>query len=281
MRQRTFFVFLVSLLILSAASRATDAEIALWRLECGLMEIDDRSYFSDTHDYDGSSGEAVNGCYLIRHKSAETVRYLLWDLGLGKELLNAPRDDGDGWVSSLPASIEQQLSQLGLTPRDIDLVGISHFHGDHIGQAPDFHGSHLLMGQRDIDYLLSRPVGNARRRLAHWFENPDRITGWTRDHDVFGDGSVTILALPGHTPGHAGLLVRIGEGKTVLLSGDLYHYHAELGTGTVSKWNSSRAETLASQDRFERLVKALKPIVVIQHDRADIAKLPPFPEPLE
>lgn len=280
--QQFAFLGLLSLLIsLPSASQGTNAAIALWRLECGLMEIEDISYFSDTHDYDGVSGEAVNGCYLIRHTEGDTVRYLLWDLGLGKELLDAQRDDGDGWVSSLSVSIEQQLTQLKLTPEDIDFVAISHFHGDHIGQAPDFQSARLLMGQQDIDYLLSRPVGNARTRLAHWFENPDRMTGWTQDHDVFGDGSVIILALPGHTPGHAGLLVKIGEDKHVLLSGDLYHFHAELGTGIVSKWNSSRAETLASQQRFERLVKALKPITVIQHDRTDIAKLPPFPEPLQ
>ena len=29
----------------------------------------------------------------------------------------------------------------------------------------------------------------------------------TRDHDVFGDGSVTIVSTPGHTPGHQSFLV--------------------------------------------------------------------------
>jgi hypothetical protein len=41
------------------------------------------------------------------------------------------------------------------------------------------------------------------------------------DHDVFGDGSVIILNMPGHTPGHRSLLVRLKETGNVLLTGDL------------------------------------------------------------
>ncbi len=40
----------------------------------------------------------------------------------------------------------------------------------------------------------------------------------TTDYDVFGDGSVTILQTPGHTPGHMSLLVRLKKAGPVLLS---------------------------------------------------------------
>ncbi|MEX0300261.1 MAG: N-acyl homoserine lactonase family protein, partial [Kordiimonas sp.] len=141
--------------------------------------------------------------------------------------------------------------------------------------------STLLIGQRDIDYLKNRPTTNARRRLAPWFDGDSQYIGLTGDHDVFGDSSVTILSLPGHTHGHQGLLVKLAGDKYVLLSGDLYHYQAEIGKEIVSRWNKNRAETLASQKRFESIIKVLTPIVIVQHDRQDIKKLPQFPEHLK
>ena len=97
------------------------------------------------------------------------------------------------------------------------------------------------------------------------------------DHDVFGDGRVVILELPGHTPGHGGLLVRLADFGPVLLSGDLYHFRREIGKRNVSRWNTSRADTLASIERFEAMVSKLQPTVVVQHEPADVKLLPLFP----
>ena len=104
------------------------------------------------------------------------------------------------------------------------------------------------------------------------------MTTFTGDHDVFGDGAVIILAMPGHTPGHSALLVRLPKFGPVLLAGDLYHFQNEIGTGIVSGWNSSRAETLASYDRLREIVARIDPVVIVQHDPLDVAKLPAFPE---
>ena len=46
-------------------------------------------------------------------------------------------------------------------------------------------------------------------------------------------------------------------------------------------FNSSRAETLASIDRIERIIKNRKARFVVQHDPVDFAALPKFPAYLE
>jgi N-acyl homoserine lactone hydrolase len=46
----------------------------------------------------------------------------------------------------------------------------------------------------------------------------------------------------------------------------------------VPPFNHDRADTLASSDRFDRIAANLKAKIVIQHEPADIAKLPLFPE---
>ena len=97
---------------------------------------------------------------------------------------------------------------------------------------------------------------------------------------MFGDKSVVMLDMPGHTPGHKVLLVRLKSGP-VLLSGDLYHATEQVANRGVPSFNTNRADTLASFDRFQAIARNLGAKVIIQHEPADIAKLPAFPQAAE
>lgn len=98
-----------------------------------------------------------------------------------------------------------------------------------------------------------------------------------RDKDVWGDGSVVILDTPGHTPGHKSLLVNLAGGA-MLLTGDLYHFTEQVANNGVPSFNTSRADTLASFDRFRAIARSRRATVIIQHEPADVAKLPAFPK---
>src|SRR5262249_19278171 len=93
---------------------------------------------------------------------------------------------------------------------------------------------------------------------------------------IFSDGSVMMLNLPGHTPGHHGLLVKLQSGN-VLISGDVAHFHENYDTNGVPNFNTSRAESLSSLDRFKTLAANLRAKVLLQHDPRDIGKVPAFP----
>ena len=97
------------------------------------------------------------------------------------------------------------------------------------------------------------------------------------DLDVFGDGTVVMLAMPGHTAGHHALEVRLARLGEVLLSGDLYHSEAQRASGVPARHDADQAAARASMARFERLARERHATVVIQHDPADVAKLPAFP----
>lgn len=267
------FFLIVSSLYSPWAAVAAASQLEMWRIDCGEMMIDDISYFSDSYFYDGQSATISNGCYLIRHSD----QYLLWEAGIPRDYLGNEVED-DGWTSSIAVTIVDQLQEIGLTTEDIDFLGISHFHGDHIGQANDFANARLLINRADADWIRDSPPGNARRRLAPWFEGDSTIDEFTGDHDVFGDGSVTILATPGHTPGHGSLLVKLPQTGPVLLTGDLYHFRSEVGARNVSRWNTSRADTLASIERFSAIVESIEPTIIVQHEPADIDLLPVFPK---
>jgi glyoxylase-like metal-dependent hydrolase (beta-lactamase superfamily II) len=86
-----------------------------------------------------------------------------------------------------------------------------------------------------------------------------------------------MLNTPGHTPGHHSLLVRLKEKGAVLLAGDVVHFHENYDTSGVPIFNTDRADSIASIDRFKKIAVNLKATVIIQHDARDVGKLPAFP----
>lgn len=250
----------------SAQPRAT--QLAIVRLDCGNATVKNfDSFFSDTHEYPPGPRLITGSCYLIRHGGD----HLLWDTGFPAALKGRSNDMG-ALVARLDKAIPEQLAVLGLKAVDIDIVGISHMHGDHTGQAADFPAAKLLIGKKDLE-LTKGP----KDPFGPWRGVGAKVQPMEGgDVDVFGDGSVIALNLPGHTPGHMALLVKLASGN-VLLTGDLYHSTIARQLKGVPPFNSSRAETLASIDRFERMARSYRAKVIIQHEPADIAKLPAFP----
>ena len=98
------------------------------------------------------------------------------------------------------------------------------------------------------------------------------------DYDVFGDGLVKILGMPGHTPGHTVLLVQVPHEGPVLLSGDLYHLLEARTRRTVPRWNSDVEMTLNSMDRFEEIATELGARVIVQHSLSTFEHLPRIPD---
>jgi N-acyl homoserine lactone hydrolase len=272
---RKFGLGLAALLMPAAAfAQDTSApDIEMWRLDCGTMILSDIGPFSDGHLYDGETGTMTVGCYVIRNGD----RYLLWDAGLSGQMLGTSVTQ---WIFtlSLDRTIADQLGDIGLTPENITFLGLSHYHDDHIGQASDFAASTLLMNRRDIAAVRDQEMPSAQAALAPWISGDAESVDFGRDHDVFGDGSVMILSMPGHTPGHSALLVRLPETGPVLLTGDLYHFREQIENYGVPVFNTDRADTLASFERFLQIDQALEAMIVIQHDPGDIERLPAFPE---
>ena len=250
------------------------APLQLWRLDCGEFVIKQYgAFFSDTFQYPAGPKDIVGSCYLIRHGD----RYMLWDTGLTDALIGN-RFDNPAQTISLRRSLVDQLRQINVRPEQIELIGISHWHFDHVGQAGRFPQARLLMGRADVELLRgpTPPDQDSVTALAHWLTGHGQLEQVSGDHDVFGDGRVVMLKLPGHTPGHHALLVRLASGP-VLLAGDLYHFTEQVANRGVPPFNHDRADTLASMDRFDRIAKNLGARVIIQHEPADIAKLPAFP----
>lgn len=254
------------------AQARAPAALQMWRLDCGEIRVTNLDVFSDTYLYAGREKTLTDSCYLIRNGD----RFLLWDTGLPAALIGQPPGGQGNFRMSLRTRIRDQLQRIGVRPEQINFVGISHHHSDHTGQAADFPGATLLIGDEDWEVIRANPQQSALFRP--WTEGGANRQAIARDHDVFGDGSVTMLDTPGHTPGHHALLVRLPQMGPVLLTGDLFHFHENMTNRGVPSFNVDRADTLASFDRFHQIARSLGATIIIQHDPLDVPRLPAFPE---
>ena len=288
MRNLTFGLLAVAALLSSCGDRsaseneaasnaaatvpAAAAKISLARLDCGSATIKNfDKFFSDKPGlYESAPRDITDSCYLIRHGDQQ----MIWDTGFPASWKGQTHDLGDLTVR-IDKTLAEQLAQVGLKPADIDIVGISHMHSDHTGQAAEMPQAELLIGKADFDRTKGKddPFGS-------WRSDGAKVRAVTGDTDVFGDGSVVALHLPGHTPDHLALLVKLASGP-VLLTGDLYHSRDAREKRGVPPFNTSREETLQSMDVFEKLAKDTGAKVVIQHEPRDIALLPAFPKAAE
>jgi len=261
-----------------ASAAEPPAQVRMYALDCGTITAKQLGLFSDTGEYDGKTGELVDPCFVIRHPKG----VLVWDTGLGDAI--AAQKDGAAngpFHMRVNVTLASQLEQLGLKPADVNFIAFSHFHFDHLGNAPMFPAATWILSKAEHDAAnATPPVFNLNEEFRQKMGAAKKqiITG---DHDVFGDGAVRILKAPGHTPGHQVLVLKLQKSGTVILSGDLYHLRDNRQFRRVPVFNYDRADTLASMDRIETIVKNTKARFVVQHDPSDFRALPKFPAYLD
>jgi len=273
MRHRAVFAGLAASVVLASSTVLAAPMLKLWRLDCGQIRVDDLNDYSDTFAYTGKSKRFVASCYLVQHEQA----YLLWDTGLPASSLGQSLDGPDAKEETLSVTLVDQLKQIGLVPAQIAFVGISHYHYDHVGQASSFPDATLLMGQADID-APGRGAQPDASQLDRWIYGKGAVRRVTGDADVFGDGSVVMLNLPGHTPSQHGLLLKLPKTGAVVLSGDAAHFRENYASDGVPSWNADRAQSLASMHRLKAIETNLHATLIIQHEPEDVRKLPASPQ---
>jgi glyoxylase-like metal-dependent hydrolase (beta-lactamase superfamily II) len=131
-------------------------------------------------------------------------------------------------------AVAAQLPRLGLTPRDVRAVIVSHFHADHLCGLRDFPEARFVASRAGFADAARRTGLAALRRgfipslLPDDFADRTRLLDDPRDesagplgatHDLFGDGTLRLVELPGHARGQLGLLAETTRGP-ILFAAD-------------------------------------------------------------
>jgi len=241
----------------------------LYILNCGEGVAADVSRWSPGVNV-GKPIAFADNCYLIKHSQG----WILWDTGVDDAIAALPDGQAPTDPKAIhwrrPKTLASQLEQLGVKPSDIRYVAISHTHPDHIGNVEMFPQSMLLVQKAEYEW----PGANNAPR----FRPGHPVTRIEGDKDVFGDGSVTIISTPGHTPGHQSLLVKLPKTGAIVLSGDAAHFRSNWDNRRVPSINFDKNMTLASMQRIADVLAREKAQLWINHDKAQRDTLKMAPE---
>ena len=247
----------------------------LYAVDCGQIDYSDMDGYSDTDDYAGQAGSLVVPCFLVLHGG----EWLLWDSGVGDRIAALPNGEiKQNGRFSLRRTLVSQLAQIGLAPADIKYIGLSHLHSDHSGNINLFPHAVFLVTAAELVWARGLPTPAGVEALLIAPLERAQVVALDGDRDVFGDGTVRILKALGHTRGHCMLLVKLPNSGPILITGDLFHQRRSLREQLVPRINVSRADTLASMDRFKGLANTTGARVIIPHERRDFEALPAFPK---
>ena len=257
-------VFMLVLAACATQQLASRQPLRLYVFDCGAIDVLDISVFHPGIGK-GERKTLADSCYLVVHPKGT----LIWDAGLPDALARMPEGKTlyDMFIMRVTKTLAAQMREIGYTPETIDYLGISHMHGDHVGHASLFPRATLLLQKEEYAAAFGPDPGQYGFDPSTYLAlraNPVKILAG--DYDIFGDGTVVLKRMLGHTPGHQALYVRLPKTGNILLSGDLAHFTDNWVHKRVPSFNFDKEQSVKTMQEAEQFLKANNAILWIQHD---------------
>ncbi|MFR0688237.1 MBL fold metallo-hydrolase [Enterobacterales bacterium AE_CKDN230030158-1A_HGKHYDSX7] len=230
---------------------------------------------------------------LIQHHAAT----LLFDTGLGSQADAQFKQDMPWWDKPLfqyegLKPVREQLQGSGIR---LDRIILSHAHWDHASGLSDFPEVPVWATYEEINYAhIAQPPAVFPSQFRHpvkWepfqFDSGPFLS-YERSLDLFGDGSLVLVPMHGHTPGSVGLFITLDDGRRFFFSGDTT-WRLSGFTGPHEKFwisrqlvDSDRERTLAEVARVHELMLAYPKLTVVPaHDAQVQDRLGYYPRWIE
>ncbi|MFZ5444443.1 MAG: MBL fold metallo-hydrolase [Myxococcota bacterium] len=175
-------------------------------------------------------------------------------------------------------TVTDALRGAGLRADDVRFAAVTHAHWDHTGGLGDLHQAKVLVARRELVWaqsltrffdegVMPHHLKRAKERTFVFDFSGPAIDGFEGSFDLFGDGAVVAVPLPGHTPGSTGFLIRGAGGVTWLLSGD-------------TTWTSRGVELPAHKSlrtfdsELEPLSSSIGRLAALARNRPDVRVIP-------
>lgn len=235
-------------------------------------------------------------CHVLLLESSRGL--VLVDTGLGLRDIEEPQRLGRRWLRLASPRLDRaetahsQLRALGFSPADVRHILLTHLDRDHAGGLADFPRATVHVDRLEYDAAVAGriPVRPNRYVNAHWQHGPAWQFYGDGGEDWFGfrgvrplapdEPDIAVIPLYGHTPGHRGIAVRLGD-RWLLHAGDAYYFHGEIETPARAaplalrffqrRADTDRAARIANIERLRALNAQCGAALQIfnSHDAAD------------
>lgn len=224
----------------------------------------------------GGSDEPVEipvPAWLIRHPDG----LVLFDCGMHSELAaeGEMRDTVSlffGLGMTEADLVGAQLRERDVDPDSIDVIVLSHLHFDHTGGLAQIPNARVVIQADEWAAGLDGEVAAINSFRREDYELGHDVVTPVGEHDLFGDGRVTCIPTPGHTPGHQSLRVRLDSGE-IILCADCAYFERTLDGGPlpgIGHDHEQQARSIATL----REMRAGGATLVPGHDPQAFAALP-------
>jgi glyoxylase-like metal-dependent hydrolase (beta-lactamase superfamily II) len=180
---------------------------------------------------------------------------ILIDTGLGNGKLNEKMKRNLGVTAE--SRVEDNLSELGLTPKDIDIILMTHLHNDHAAGLTKWENDQLvsvfpnaIIYTSQIEWDEMRNP-NIRSRNTYWEEN------WEPVQDQVNTFEKSLTVLPGiemiHTGGHSdghSVIKLTRNDESILHMGDLMPTHAHSNPLWVLAYDDYPMDSIFAKEKL-------------------------------
>jgi N-acyl homoserine lactone hydrolase len=158
------------------------------------------------------------------------------------------------------------LGELGIGTGDIDVVICSHFHPDHCGCNSFFREATVICHASELA-AAEAPGAEAKGYLPEDWDVGLPTTTIEGEHDMFGDGRIVLVPVPGHTRGSIAALVGLDREGSFLLAADAVPTRDNYEREIVPR-NTEDAEAAIGSWNEIRRIEAGGTKVICGHDEA-------------
>jgi glyoxylase-like metal-dependent hydrolase (beta-lactamase superfamily II) len=172
-----------------------------------------------------------------------------------------------------------QVTRLGVDPDAVDYVVQTHLHFDHTGALGHFPNASVVVHERELEAARAADSPERSGYIRADYERPElKWQTWSGELDLFGDGSVRLIETPGHSAGHASVLLNLDETGAMLMTAD--------ASDNRDMWEGrAHPRALHSKENANRSMQKLRDLaaetgarVVFGHDPDDWARHAHAPE---
>ena len=242
----------------------------------GLMRITQPMFSSEWADW------APTLAWAIEHPEGVIVV----DTGANTGLKSLPR-----WHPYFQLAVEfdiepeqeigPQLKNLGIGPRDVKTVVLTHMHNDHDGGLAHLPHSRILASREEIartSGISGALLGYLPKRWPRWFDpqplawQSTQLGPFARSMPITQTGDVVVVPTPGHTPDHVSVIVSDGE-QEIMLAGDTSYLESTMLSGTLDGVSPDEAVALATLADIRALCAERPTVYLPAHDPQAAARL--------